>query len=997
MRKYLYKVAGVFSGMKFHLIALSLPVIVSMADVAHAQTAGSVGGRVLDEGGNPIIGATVAVKGTMNAAITDPAGEFSLAGVNTADGVLVFSYLGYRPLEMAVGGRSRVDVSMQPDVNHLDDVIVVGYGSLARKELSSSIVQIGNDNFNQGAVSNPMEMLQGKVAGLTIGGTSPADMSSSPNLQIRGAASLRAGNSPLVIVDGVQGGSLQAISQQDIESISVLKDAASTAIYGTRGANGVIIITTKKGGGADGLNVIYDSYYSINVETTRQRFLTADEFRRSRRGGDLGASTDWHEIMKNPNLPYNHNQYLSLNGSSKNGSYGMSVNWRDAEGTGIKGSRREWGGRFNVEQRMIDNRLQLNGTLNIRRVNEIPNVGGGHYDTNPTEPVYNEDGTFYQPTSPTGASNRYAEAMLNKEENARLYAMAVAGARLSIIQNANHSLNTTLTYSMNYNDRKYNQYVNSKAADSYWNNYKGRARLEYSKNWSDRVEWLANYTMDIGDHSLAAVAGYNWEAEHSENFYAQNNDFAFDSTLWNDIGSGAWLQDGRADMGSGKSLSKLVGVFGRVNYNWKDLLMGSVAFRYEGSTKFGVNNKFGMFPSASVAWEIANMSFMESHRDIVNSLKLRASYGVSGRSGIDSYLSLSTYEALNLNDQDIHYNMDGVWMSGYSPGINPNPDLKWERSKDSNIGVDFVLWNRLSGSLDLYDRQSVDLLYNYTAPQPPFLHNSILVNVGTIRNRGVELMLDYDVFERGKPVRWNTGVIWSTGQTRLTKLSSDVFKMAYLEVGARGGLGASDYFFRVEEGAKIGQFYGYEATGLDEYGAILVRNENNEIIPIASARPEDRRYIGNGTPKHYLSWSNRFEYKNFDLSFLFSGAFGHYIYNEQKAGPGYPGAAHNVLTIAYTDNFALKNTGGLVTSYFLEKGDYFKLENATLGYNFRIANRKYVDNLRLYVSARNIYTFTGYSGNDPALVRQDGIEPGRDGGLSSRFMGITFGATLRFK
>ena len=419
--------------------------------------------------------------------------------------------------------------------------------------------------------------------------------------------------------------------------------------------------------------------------------------------------------------------------------------------------------------------------------------------------------------------------------------------------------------------------------------------------------------------------------------------------------------------------------------------MGTVAFRYEGSTKFGANNKFGMFPSASLAWDISQMGFMEQYRDIVQNLKLRVSYGVAGRSDIDSYLSLSTYST---HEQ---YNMDGSWTVGYRPSVNANPDLKWERSKDSNIGVDFVLFDRLSGSLDLYDRQSVDLLYEYTAPQPPFLHSTILVNVGTIQNRGMELALDYDVFKRGKAFRWNTGVTWSTLQTKLTKLSSQAFQMTYLEVGARGGLGASDYFFRVGEGQKVGQFFGYEATGLDEYGGILVYNENDEIIPISEARAADKRYIGNGTPKHSLSWSNRFEYKNFDLSFLFSGAFGHDIYNEQKAGPGYPGSPDNVLTIAYTDNFALKNAGGVVTSYFLEKGNYFKLENATLGYNIPIKNRSYVDNLRLYVSARNIYTFTGYSGNDPALVRQNGIEPGRDGGLAARYMGITFGVTMRFK
>lgn len=502
---------------------------------------------------------------------------------------------------------------------------------------------------------------------------------------------------------------------------------------------------------------------------------------------------------------------------------------------------------------------------------------------------------------------------------------------------------------------------------------------------------MGNYALDINDHSFKVVGGYTYEETTWENLNAQNNNFAFDNIKWHDLSSGSFLSEGKAEMNSGQSLAKLIGVFGRINYNWRNLLMASVSIRHEGSTKFGKDHKWGSFPSASLAWEMVNMKFMEGTSHIVQSLKPRISYGVTGRSDFDAYKSLATY---SINGS---YFMDGEWVKGYAPSVNANANLGWEKSVSTNIGIDFVLWNRLRGSIDFFDRQSKDLLYNYTAPQPPFVYKDILVNVGTTQNRGVEVSLDYDVFQK-TPVKWNTGINYAYGTTKLKKLSNDIYQASYLQLYQKPGVGTSEYFFRVEEGGKIGQFYGYEYAGVENGNMLIYDNDGNKI-PVGDADPSYKRYIGNGTPTSYLSWNNTVSYKNFDLNVFFRGAFGFDIFNMRTYGMGLKGSGtDNVLHDAYDKYKDITTGGGVISSFFLEKGDYFKLENVTLGYNFAIKPNKYVDNLRLFLSAKNLFTITSYSGNDPSTVKVNGIEPSVD--LTSTYPSATqvsFGVTLRFK
>jgi TonB-linked SusC/RagA family outer membrane protein len=902
------------------------------------------------------------------------------------------------------------------DTQLLDEVVVIGYGSITKKELSSAIVQVNKKDFQQGAANNAMEMLTGKVAGLNIVNTAMANPNSGADLQIRGATSLSASNSPLVVIDGVIGGNIINLSPQDIESMTVLKDAASTAIYGTRGANGVILVTTRRGSGVAGTHrITYDSWFGVNVAKPGPEVLTADEFRRSLRRTDYGASTDWYDLLLR-DFSYNNNQYLALEGSTKTGNYSLSMNYKKATGLDIANERQEFGGRLAVTQRVLEDHLELSGSLNSRKV-EAKGGNNDMFDTalsmNPTMPVYNADGSYYQPTSPTNANNPVSDLTINKRADDHMYTLGSVEAKLYLIRNNVHSLNTSVSYSLHYDDLKSNYYTPSTSSESFWNGRRGRARVEYQKWWQNQAEWLGNYTFDKDDHHIKVVAGYSYREEHYESTGNENMDFAYDNFLWNNMNSGSFLSEGKANMWTGKSLAKLIGLFGRINYNWRDLLIASVALRHEGSTKFGIDSKWGNFPSASLAWEIANMKFMED-LEMVNSLKPRVSYGISGRSDFDPYKSIATYGVPDITNTTTQYLMNGTWTIGYAPSINANPSLKWEKLQSINAGLDFALWNRLNGSVDWFNRQSLDLLYNYKVPQPPFIYPDMLVNVGTTENTGIEVSLNGDIV-KGNDFTWHSGINYSYGTTTLKTLSNDFYKAQFYEIYKKPGVATSEYFFRTLEGSKVGQYFGYEHAGIDNSGHLLVYaldDNKNYILDENGAKikktlaeaineqEQDKKYIGNGTPTSFLSWDNTFRYKNFDLNIFARGAFDFEIFNMRRYGMGLIGSgSDNVMRDAYIKYVNItQDSGGAISSFFLEKGDYFKIENITLGYNVPLTSHRFIDACRVYLSAKNVYTFTNYSGNDPSVVPVNGLGPGID--VSSAYPLATqysIGVTLTIK
>ena len=598
----------------------------------------TITGHVVDESGEDLIGASVAVKGTSKGSVTDFDGRFTVENA-PSNGTLVISYIGFENQEIAINGQTHFEITLVEERSQLNEVVVVGYGSLAKKEISSSVVQIDKKQFNQGVASDPLALVAGKVAGLNVSTAAAANPNSMTDFQVRGAGSLTASNGPLIVIDGIAGGDLRNIATQDVESITVLKDAGSAAIYGTRGANGVILVTTKKGAGAPGITTVtYDSYIAGNFAKPKPRILTTDEFRRSRRGQDYGGDTNWWDEITRP-VAYSLNQYLSIDSSTKNGYFGASVNYKRGNGLDIVSGREEYGARFVGEQRVLDNFLQFNASLSGRKVHEKWG-NDGLFDTaltmNPTIPVFNEDGTYYQPNSPTDIHNPVNDLKNNVSNGDRIYLLGNGDVKVNLIRSDHHLLSSSISYALQYNDLKSNFYTPSTSSESYWNGYAGRANINYQKWWTNRLEWLGNYTLTLDDHQLKAVVGYSWERTRWEQSGNENMGFVYDSMIYHGIANGTYLRDGKANLWAGSSESTLIGFFGRLNYNYKDMLFAAASMRHEGSTKFGVNKKWGNFPSASLAWEIIRTPFAEGLSSTFQSLKPRISYGVTGRSDFNA-------------------------------------------------------------------------------------------------------------------------------------------------------------------------------------------------------------------------------------------------------------------------------------------------------------------------------------------------------------------------
>ena len=457
---------------------LSLAAVMLFALTISAQS--TLKGHVKDDAGEDIIGASIVVKGAQGAAVTDFDGNFTIQCPTGA--TLVVTYIGFVPQE--VKATDNMEITLKEDVAQLNEVVVVGYGSLAKKEISSSVVQIGKDQFNQGAASDPMALIAGKVTGLNVAATAEANPNAMTDIQVRGAGSLTASNGPLIVIDGIAGGDLRNIATQDVESITVLKDAGSAAIYGTRGANGVILVTTKKGSGTAGVtNVTYDSYIAMNFAKPKVDILSTDEFRRSRRGQDYGGDTDWWDEITRTSS-YNLNQYLSFDSSTKNGFFGLSLNYKKGNGLDIVSGREEYGARFVGEQRVLNNRLQMNASLSARKVHEDWG-NDGLFDTaltmNPTIPVKNADGTYFQPNSPTDIHNPVNDLRENVSEGDRVYILGNADVKVNILQLEQHMLNTSLSYAVQHNDLKSNFYTPSTSSESFWQGYAGRANVNYQK------------------------------------------------------------------------------------------------------------------------------------------------------------------------------------------------------------------------------------------------------------------------------------------------------------------------------------------------------------------------------------------------------------------------------------------------------------------------------------------------------------------------------------
>lgn len=936
----------------------------------------------------PLTGVSVAVKGTTRGAATNDAGQYT---ISAGDGeILVFSYLGYTAREIVVGQASTINVQLEEDAESLEEVVVVGYGTQKRKEVTSAVATVRAEDFNAGGARSPMDLIQGKVAGLNITRTQGNNPNSGVAIQLRGVTSLTGTRTPLIVIDGIPGGNLDLLQQDDIESFDVLKDGSAAAIYGTRGNAGVILITTKKGKAGDA-RFDYSSYVQREVVDRKPDYLTASEFRGLINDGiiasdqDMGASTDlYEELIDRQNTSQYHN--LAASGGTVSTNYRASVYFNDAVGIAKQSGREQFGGRLNINQKGLQERLTL--SMNIAaNFNKANMLGGGFnqdnrstsgtdfeqaIQRNPTAPIYNEDGTFletqnYNNYNPLG---RLAHRIANRNQQTF---SGDAKLRLQIIDGLSAAAFGSYVRN-NFNDRFYRSTLDwEQRPNSDWQGM-AFASKRNEVSWTQTFESTIDYNKTFNeDHAVTALLGYSYQYSTAENFNVNNNGFTTDGFLdWN-LGAGSAINNTllpRPGMGSNKQDNTLIAFFGRVNYAFKGKYFVQAILRREGSSRFGVNHKWGNFPAASIGWSLSEEEFIQSVPQI-NELKIRVGYGVTGNQEIDNYQSLVTLGTGGV------YPQDGVYYQTYGAARNPNPDLRWEQKAEWNFGLDFALFgNRISGAFDVYNRETKDLLYRYNAQQPPFVRDQIYTNVGSIRNHGVELQLSA-VAMRKNDFQWDIDFAGNSQINKLTKLSSDVFKANWLEFAGLPSPGNLGNAIRLEEGGAVGNFYGKRFAGFTDEGKWLFYKADGSTGTASEMNNDDLAIIGNGVPKYQASLSNTFSYRGFDFTILFRGKFAFDILNTKEMYFGNKKwLPNNLLRSAVTTHNQL-NDDPQYSDYYIEKGDFVKLDNLTLGYSFRL-NSSYVRNLRLYVTGRNIATISGYSGIDPEL-QDTGFEPGIDG------------------
>lgn len=942
-----------------HLFLLLTLLSFSLTALAQQK----VTGKVKDSSGEPVIGASVVVKGnnTMGT-ITDFDGNFMLDV--PAKSVLVISYIGYVTQEVPTAGKNSLEIVLKEDTKTLDEVVVIGYGTQRKGDVTSSVASVKADNFVKGAVKDVGQLIQGKVAGLAI--TNPnGDPTGSTQIRLRGTNTIGGANTaPLVLIDGIPG-ELGTVAPEDVESVDVLKDGSAAAIYGTRGTNGVILVTTKQAKGVDINQVEYNGYVSTSLIAKKLDMLNADEFRTLYPDQDHGADTDWIDEISRTPVSHVHN--LSLMGGNSKTNYIANLNYASRQGIMKKSDFESFQGRIEVTHRMFDGKLKLKFGLFGKKNQMESTTSGGSFRgwvygqatrRNPTDPVRNEDGTWNENVSKFEYENPLA-LLYEAEGNVKKTQLRYNG---NIVYNPikDLTLSAVFSYIRDNMNRGYGETLNHISAlrDGLagWSSVGAYTKME------KLMELTAQYNKEIGAHKFSVLGGYSYNETDFEELWIDNYGFQDDYFGgWHNIGIGSALKDGKANIGSKKTPTNLIGFFGRATYSFKNryLLMG--ALRYEGASQlWGTDNAWGLFPSISVGWRITEEAFMKNQK-IFDDLKLRVGYGVTGSQPKDPFLGVAMLK------YGSYAFVNGNWVQTIVPASNPNPDLKWEEKKETNIGLDFVSWGgRLSGSIDYYNRDVDGLIYEYGVPTPPNLYNKTMANGGTMRNRGVEVLVTV-VPVQNKDFEWSTTGTFSLNSNKLISLSGSIFKSDYdyFNTGTVEYSGQVADSHRVQVGESIGNFYGFKVVDVDSEGRWIYEDRNGELVNYKdfTHAPEDKHVIGNGLPKWYAGWNNTLRYKNFDLNVTMRGAFGFQIINggrmnyENVKNSRFENRLKSVNDLVFGKHTLSPEVEPEFNSYYVEDGDYWKIDNITLGYSFGQVG-KYIKSLRIYGSVLNALTIT---------------------------------------
>lgn len=967
---------------KFRLV---LWVMLLFATLTASAQQVKVTGTVTDPGGEPLVG--VSVKAGSTGAITDIDGKYSVEVASS--GSISFSYVGFETIMEKVNGRKTINVTLKEKNDVLNEVVVIGYGTMDKKELTSAISHVGEKDFLTISSLDPSMMIQGKVAGVSITNTGAGDPNNQASIQIRGVSSRSAGLGPLVVIDGVPGGNLTNINPNDIASFDILKDGAASAIYGTRGSNGVIVVTTKKGTKDGNMHTSYSGMASWDVIKNELKMMNADEYRDVRLGWgdtgvDLGGNYDWLDGVSRTGFATQHT--LSMSGGNAQSNYRVSVDYRNAHGIDLRSKREEYGARASMMHTTKGGLFTLTANVAPRIIYRDQadwSVFKDAIEANPTTPLMDPENParYYNFQGQVVGSNPVERQKLEKDHGDTKLLDWDGTVKLNLLPlllpngKGNHNLSTQVMFADHQYDNNNSWFRPSTSTICINNGHDGEASRSYSKERQYVLEWLTNYTGTFGKHNVKGMAGYSYQYSQYEGLNNENKDFPNDGLTYNNMGTGEYAkEEGKVLMGSYKNDCKLIAFFGRVSYDFDGKYMFTASLRHEGSSKFGVDNKWGNFPAVSAGWRISQESFMKDIKWI-NDLKLRADYGVTGNQDFGSYNSLNTMTGFG------YYYYNGKYFQVWGPSKNVNPDLKWEKGKNWNIGIDFSLFNnRVYGSFNYFNRKQQDLLGNYKVSVPPYLFDETFVNVGTMKNTGFEFDINVKAVTT-KDFSYDFNVVGATMSNKFVDFSNSQYVgQDYYDVA-----GTSDPYpyynlQRIQKGKSIGNFYMWKYAGHTTDGEWLVYDKDGDIIRASQASDADRQKVGNGMPKFTMSTSQNFRYRNFDLSLFFRGAFGYDIFNIHDFYYGTRNFTGNRSHKAYGKNFQISGTANpVVCDYFLEKGDYLKLDMMTLGYTFNPKSCRFLDRVRLYGTMKNVFTLTKFSGVDPSTYQVNGLTPGAQG------------------
>ena len=966
----------------FGFLTMLTMILLLGNSVAWAQGT-TVTGKVTDPTGSALPGVSVQLKGTQRGTNTDADGKYSLANV-PANATLVLSFIGYTSQEVAVGNRSVVDVKMADDTKALEEVVVVGYGTAKRKDLTGSVVQVSAKDFNAGVNPNPLQAIQGKVAGLVI--TAPSgDPNATPTVRLRGYTSLAGGSDPLYVVDGMIGVPINTISPSDIESMDVLKDASAAAIYGSRAANGVILVTTKRGKSGK-TTVTFNNYVSVATISKRFDLLDANGYRAavSAFAGDTSLrdlqrfpagnfNTDW--VKETTRTAITNNHEVAVAGGAPAFSYRGSLSYINQQGTVKNTGLDRITGRINLDQKAFDNRLNIQYNLSYSETNKLYDSGVLWRATTflPTLPIYNADGSYYEVGGSFDLFNPVAMQNNVTNTGVQKYLQGGVTMRYEILDGLTVGVSGQLQRDNTLNDYFTNPTVKQ------WAGNNGRASRQYVESNSRLLETTINYAKSFGtqNSNYALLGGYSFQQFDNDGFTAANSSFVTSDVTINNLGlgSGTLVLPSNNYATSYRNQAKLISFFGRATLNLNDRYNVTATVRRDGSSKFGANNKWGMFPSVGAGWTITNESFFPKSNTL-NFLKLRAGWGQTGNSeGINAYNSVQLY-----GQKGTYYDGSiGDFLPGYGITQNANPNLKWEVLTTSNVGLDFqLLGGRFNGSIEYYNKLTKDMLYPYSVPADgiKYFANTILANVGSMRNSGFELSFGGDVIQKGS-FSWNSRLVGAYNKNTVVSLSNDQFNNGQVRFNPFGGRGLSDvYASYLVPGQPLGEFNAVPTfVGYAADGKVLLKPGKGDT-PVTSLGDADAAAaiaagspLKQGNPQPFLnaSFINTFRYKGFDLYFQLRGTFGNSILNNLRSVLMLPGSILQTNMLA--DVMTLpKNYGtNQLSTAWLESGTFVRFDNWQIGYNIPLPASKYITNARVYLGGNNLFVLTSYKGIDPEL------------------------------